>query len=66
MLPSNSSGETVSLKDFLAGASNGTFLQKDGYAHPMKKGMIDQDRVIYPTQLSQLPKDATHVRWFSK
>ncbi len=38
--------------------------ETSGYGHPVKNGFFTNDLVIYPSHLSRIPTDATHVIWF--
>jgi hypothetical protein len=44
----------------------GMFIDYDGFGHPVKDGKADSGINIYPSQVSKIPEDATHIVWYNQ
>lgn len=60
-------GELMSTKDFKDSVKNGIFNDFDGFGHYVYEDeMIDEDSVVLPSKINEIPDDVTHVMWFNK
>lgn len=44
----------------------GSFIDYDGHGYPVKDGMADEDVVVKPSRVNEIPSDATHVVWYNR
>ena len=42
------------------------FVDYDGFGHPVKDSKEDPSHYVKPSQLSDIPTDATHIVWYNK
>ena len=74
-------GQIMTINEFTDSVACGGYTDYDGYGYPVKNGMVDRKRNIYPSLVgtgkemkswcpkhvdSDLPEDATHIIWFNK
>lgn len=59
-------GDLFTIQSFRESVRDGFLIDDDGFGYPAKDGMMDSDTTIYPSELFNIPKDATHVVWFNK
>jgi hypothetical protein len=43
-----------------------SFVDYDGYGHPVKNKKCDPDIHVKPSSVSEIPKDTTHIIWFNR
>jgi len=58
--------DVYTVEEFLAHVQGGSFIDYDGHGRPVKDGMADENIVIKPSRVHEIPKDATHVVWFNR
>ena len=58
-------GELMTVGEFRKAVEFGSFIDYDGYGHPVRDGKMSQE-LVCPSQVMLLPEDATHVIWFNK
>lgn len=58
--------DVYTVKEFIEACDGGSFIDDDGYGHPVKDSMEDISVVIYPSELLLIPKDATHIVWYNR
>jgi hypothetical protein len=59
--------DVYTVAEFMEHVKNGSFIDYDGYGHPVKDNMEDTKIYIYPSQCPEcIPTDATHINWFNK
>lgn len=64
-------GRTMTVKQFLAACQNEEIVESCGWAHPAilrSTGIIweNDKKVILPSEIDQLPGNATHVVWYER
>lgn len=42
------------------------FVDDDGYGYPVKDSKADSTMPIYPSRVSEIPNDATHIVWYNR
>lgn len=64
----NNRGEddVYTIDEFRECCESGSFIDDDGYGHPVKDGKADESIDIYPSSLGDIPSDATHIVWFNR
>ncbi len=45
--------------------ADGAFIDYDGFGSPLKDGRM-ADVLFYPSQVEELPPDATHILWYNR
>lgn len=59
--------DVYTVAEFLEHVENGSFIDYDGFGHPVKDRKADQSITIKPSSAKvNLPKDATHVIWYNR
>lgn len=59
--------DVYTVEEFLAHVDSKSFIDYDGFGHPVKDNKADESIWIYPsTARENLPPDATHVVWFNR
>lgn len=58
-------GDLMTVYTFTRAVEAGAFIDYDGFGYPVKDSMMAAVR-IYPSQLEQIPEDATHILWFNR
>lgn len=58
--------DVYTVAEFREHAEDHSFMDSDGFGHPVKDGKADEDIDVYPSRISEIPADATHVVWFNK
>lgn len=56
----------ITVAAFRAACRTRTFVDYDGYGHPMKHGAICEAIIIRPSNHTQIPYDATHIVWYNR
>lgn len=59
-------GDLMTVKEFKANVKSGGFIDYDGSGQPVKNNLRDTTIDIYPSELYNIPKDATHILWFNR
>lgn len=59
-------GSLYTVRDFKTCVKNGMFIDYDGSGYAVKKDMVDTDTNILPSEVKNIPKDATHILWFNR
>lgn len=63
-LPKN--GHQMSVAEFKECVTGRLFLDYDGHAIPVKGDKCDQRQIIRPSNVDDIPADATSVIWFNR
>jgi hypothetical protein len=58
--------DVYTIEEFKALCDNNMFIDYDGYGYPVKDSMADSSIIIIPSDLRNIPKDATHIVWFNR
>ena len=59
--------DVYTIKEFLAHCDDGSFIDYDGYGHPVKDKFYDEAIWISPSNARKtIPKDATHIVWYNR
>lgn len=58
--------DVYTTKEFLDLCRSKSFVDYDGYGHPVKDGKSDPDIRVQPSRCDLIPSDATHVVWYNK
>lgn len=58
-------GHVMTMEEFRESVRLGMFIDYDGSGYPAKDGKMMR-KYIRPSDLDQIPEDATHVVWFNK
>lgn len=58
--------DVYTVEEFKAHCKSGSFVDYDGYGHPVKDGLEDNSIYIKPSNVATIPKDATHINWFNR
>lgn len=58
--------DVYTVSEFKTFVEKGLFIDFDGFGYPVKDGLADPSIIVEPSQLSAIPKDATHIVWFNK
>ncbi len=59
-------GYLFTLQEFKEMVENGALIDYDGYGNPSNGTHHDWDIIIRPSELSEIPSDATHILWFNR
>lgn len=59
-------GDLIEVKKFKEYCKYGDFIDDDGFGYAAKDGLVDENTTIYPSNRSEIPKDATHIVWYNK
>ena len=61
-------GELMSVEKFVEYCEDLMFIDEDGMGSPVKDNMMAGgfDNYVYPSELHNIPEDATHIMWFNK
>jgi hypothetical protein len=60
------SGAIFTVSAFCQICRDGSFLDYDGFGHPVKDKMINIAINVYPSLVHLIPEDATHIVWYNK
>ena len=58
--------DVYTVEEFKAYCENGSFIDYDGYGHPVKDKLADESINIKPSKLENIPENATHIIWFNR
>ena len=59
-------GDLLGREEFIQDVEAGCFTDYDGYGHPVKNDLMDDTITVWPSKISLLPEDCTHIIWFNK
>ena len=59
-------GDHMTVEDFKKYVEIGEFIDYDGYGHPTKDGKVDESTCVVPSEVDQIPPDATGILWFNR
>lgn len=59
-------GDLFSISEFKRDVNSHCLIDDDGYGHPVKDGMMDPSIDVYPSEVSRIPSDATHIVWYNR
>jgi hypothetical protein len=59
--------DVYTVDEFLSRCDNGSFIDYDGYGHPVKDKFYDETIYVKSSNvLTTIPKDATHIVWYNR
>jgi hypothetical protein len=58
--------DVYTIEEFIDNCKCTAFTDFDGFGFPVKDNLADENIVITPSQLSRIPKDATHIVWYNR
>ena len=59
--------DVYTVEEFLSHCEQRSFIDYDGFGHPVKDGLADEDIWVYPSRAREtIPDDATHIVWFNR
>ena len=62
----NNFGFIMTVSEWLERVNSHFFMDSDGWGYPMKDDMVDYTISILPSNIKKVPKDSTHILWYSK
>ena len=57
-------GDIMTVKAFVDSCNDNSFIDYDGFGHPVKDGKMCPRLIIKPSRRQEIPKEATHIVWF--
>lgn len=61
-----SEDDVYTVTEFLEFVDSGAFIDYDGYGNPVKDNKADLTKIIKPSMVNKIPKDATHIVWYNR
>ena len=64
--PVRADDDLLTIEEFKARVDDGSLIDDDGFGWPARNGfyaMPDPEEWVYPSDLSRIPGDATHILW---
>lgn len=58
--------DVYTVEEFRQYVEDGSFIDYDGHGYPVKDGLADKTKWIYPSEVKNIPADATHIVWYNK
>lgn len=58
--------DVMTVSTFSNACTHGHFIDYDGFGHPVKEGKANPSIYIRPSELEEIPADATHIVWFNR
>lgn len=58
--------DVYTVEEFRRHCEQGSFVDYDGFGHPVKNGKADPNIGIQPSRLETIPADATHIVWYNR
>lgn len=58
--------DVYTVEEFAAHCRNHSFVDYDGFGHPVRDGLCDPRVTVSPSRIADIPADATHVVWYNK
>lgn len=62
----NDDGDLFTVEGFREMVEIGTLIDYDGFGNPSNGTHIDPSRCIYPSEVDEIPSDATHIVWYNR
>lgn len=59
-------GDLMSINDFLAAVADKSFVDYDGYGHPVRNNLMNRYFEVRPSGAKEIPSEATHIVWFNR
>ena len=59
-------GDLIPKKSFISSCKSHGFIDYDGHGYPVKGKKMNSQITIYPSRVSEIPEDATHIIWFNR
>lgn len=57
--------DVYTIEEFLDCVKSHSFIDSDGYGHPVLEKKCDISIFIQPSNVKNIPKDATHIVWYN-
>jgi hypothetical protein len=58
--------DVYTIEEFKQCCACKAFIDYNGWGYPVKDKMADENIIILPSKLEQIPVDATHIVWYNK
>lgn len=58
--------DVYTVAEFCEHVRDKSFIDYDGYGHPVKDGKADETVFIQPSTIDRIPADATHIVWYNR
>jgi hypothetical protein len=58
--------DVYTVADFREMVRHHSFIDYDGYGHPVKGGKCDPRIDVVPSRVNEIPADATHIVWYNR
>jgi hypothetical protein len=58
--------DVFTVQEFKGYCADGSFIDYDGFGHPVKNGKADPSISVKPSLCAAIPSDATHVVWYNR
>jgi hypothetical protein len=59
--------DVYTIEEFLELVECGAFIDYDGFGHPVRDSLSDEDIWVKPSTVkTSIPEDATHIVWFNR
>jgi len=58
-------GDLMSVNEWKRCVRLGGFIDYDGFGHAVKDNLMTKEQ-YYPSQMNEVPKDATHIMWYNR
>ena len=55
----------MTISEFIDCCRVSAFTDDDGYGYPVRDNLVDRTTLISPSDLTRIPKDATHIDWIN-
>lgn len=58
--------DVYTVTEFRNLCQRGSFIDYDGFGHPVRNNLADAEVVIKPSRVDEIPETATHVVWYNR
>lgn len=58
--------DVYTIEEFKNLCEHKMFIDYDGFGYPVREKRADKKIIVKPSQITNIPHDATHVVWFNK
>jgi len=58
--------EVYTVQEFKELVENGALIDYDGYGYAVKNGKANPNIQIWPSEIEDIPEDATHIVWYNR
>jgi hypothetical protein len=58
--------DVYTIDEFKEHCESGGFIDYDGFGHPVKDSKCDPSFIVKPSEIENIPVDATHVVWYNR